>query len=480
MNATGNGQYHLDVAMLANVPAELTARPQWVTWRYETREGKPTKVPYRADGGGHASHGNAATWATFDDAIAAYRRNPVRFNGVGYVFSADDEFCGVDFDHALDAAGDLMPWAKELFDQIGGADTYAEVSPSGEGLKLITRGKLPGGGKRRGGFGDGGGVEVYDRLRYFTITGRRFPECDGAIGYADEGLAELYATLSEPKPAPEPAPAPPPPPTDPVPDLGEPDGAEAEDDDDDEKPEPLTDEQLIDRAKRAKNGAKFGRLYGGDASDHGGDESAADQSLANHLLWWCDGDQARADRMFRASGLMREKWDRVHNGDGRTYGRMTLDKAAASFRGPGYVPKPKKKATDGVTAGGVVDDEGLVPLGQRDPDTGRLVLSPKRALPTALAAVGEFYTHGGLPTLVSYAGSFCAWAGNRYATQEDGAIRQRLAPWLHDAVRYHVNPRTEETRLVAFDSNPGTVTAVLDTLRAHVHLPASVTPPRRG
>jgi len=69
------------------------------------------------------------------------------------------------------------------------------------------------------------------------------------------------------------------------------------------------------------------------------------------------------------------------------------------------------------------------------------------------------------------------WRDNRYVEVEDETLRQRLQPWLHDALRYVFNKGTGEVELTDFESNPGTVKAALDTLRAYVHLPASVSPP---
>lgn len=34
-----------------NTPEELKSLPQWVVWKLETRDGKPTKVPRRRDAG---------------------------------------------------------------------------------------------------------------------------------------------------------------------------------------------------------------------------------------------------------------------------------------------------------------------------------------------------------------------------------------------------------------------------------------------
>ena len=121
--------------------------------------------------------------------------------------------------------------------------------------------------------------------------------------------------------------------------------------------------------------------------------------------------------------------------------------------------------------------EDLVPLGHRDPDTGRLVLSPRRTLPTAEAFVQEFYTHPDGRTLHCYAGMPMIWRENRYVGIEEGTLKSRLQPWLHDALRYTRNRRTGDYELVPFESNPTTVKAALDSLKTHVHLPVTMTPP---
>ena len=92
----------------------------------------------------------------------------------------------------------------------------------------------------------------------------------------------------------------------------------------------VSDDDLIARMRAAKNGPKFIALFErGDSSDYDGDASAADMALSNILVWWCDGDTTRADRLFRRSALMRPKWDERHYSDGRTYGAVTLERAAA-------------------------------------------------------------------------------------------------------------------------------------------------------
>lgn len=143
-----------------NIPAELKARPQWVVWRYEQRDGKATKVPYRATRTDvRADATDLMTWGTFGKALAAYERGNA--DGVGFVFSSGDPYAGVDLDGCHDPeTGEIESWAEKMVAALGG---YAEVSPSGKGVHVIVRGKAP--NRRRG------PVEMYSSERFFTLTG---------------------------------------------------------------------------------------------------------------------------------------------------------------------------------------------------------------------------------------------------------------------------------------------------------------------
>ena len=121
-----------------------------------------------------------------------------------------------------------------------------------------------------------------------------------------------------------------------------------------------------------------------------------------------------------------------------------------------------------------VDDEGLVPLGRRDPRSGRLVLSPRRTMPTAEAYAREFHDHPERPTILTYADLVMNWEGNRYVAIENAAVKHQLQPWLHEARRYI---KLEDFELVPFESNPGTVKAALESIQQLTHLDATVTPP---
>lgn len=118
----------------------------------------------------------------------------------------------------------------------------------------------------------------------------------------------------------------------------------------------LSDQELIDKAHQAANSGKFAKLWQGDITDYGDDDSRADLALCGLLAFWTGGDAARIDHLFRQSGLYRErKWNGQHRGDGATYGQMTVEKALSGKTGF-YTPsqarrdpepeKQKQQATD--------------------------------------------------------------------------------------------------------------------------------------
>jgi len=91
-------------------------------------------------------------------------------------------------------------------------------------------------------------------------------------------------------------------------------------------PADLSDDELLERATSAANGEKFRRLWNGDIGGYDS-HSEADMALCTLLAFWTGGDCGRMDRLFRESGLIREKWDELHYGDGRTYGEGTVERA---------------------------------------------------------------------------------------------------------------------------------------------------------
>jgi putative DNA primase/helicase len=154
-----------------NIPDELKALDQWVLWRSEkkNKKGELTKVPYQPNGR-RASSTNPRTWSSFKDVMAAYLT--WRFDGIGFVFTEQDDFIGVDLDHVLStdrAVKKSEPWALDVLEQLQGS--YTEVSPSGDGLHIMVRGRLPEPGGNDGKPGADPHLEIYQSGRYFTFTG---------------------------------------------------------------------------------------------------------------------------------------------------------------------------------------------------------------------------------------------------------------------------------------------------------------------
>ena len=267
-----------------NIPPELQEFDQWAAWRWEKREGKWTKPPISPSTGGYARNNDPNTWGSFEAALWRMRRD--RLPGIGFVFHPDDLFAGIDLDDCMDPeTGKVEGWARSI---IGALDSYAEVSPSGTGVKVFVRGKLPPGRRRRG------NVEMYDTGRFFTTTGSRLAGAPSNIRDRQEELAALHRRI-----------------------FGEPSTCSVGDRRNvgESAAFALSDAELIDRAKRAANGEKFARLWAGDTSDYanGGNEgrSEADLALCSLLAFWAGPSEARVDELFRQSGLMRQKWERA-------------------------------------------------------------------------------------------------------------------------------------------------------------------------
>jgi primase-polymerase (primpol)-like protein len=201
-----------------------------------------------------------------------------RSDGIGFVFTADDPFVGVDLDDCRDPdTKEIEAWADEIVAELS---SYTEVSPSGTGFKVFLRGRLPGGGNRKD------KVELYDRGRYFAVTGHQEAgTVESSPQERQVELNELHARLFD------------------KPDSGtqipSPASSGAAD---------LSDDEIIRRAKGAANGAKFDALWAGDISAYPS-QSEADLALLSLLAFWTGPDPDRMDRLFRQSGLHRPKWE---------------------------------------------------------------------------------------------------------------------------------------------------------------------------
>jgi hypothetical protein len=251
---------------------------QWLVWRSEERDGKPTKIPYSPITGQRASSRTPETWTGYEEAVRACKEEG--YGGIGFVFTSEDDLCGVDLDGCLDpVTGEIEPWAWTIIEKL---DSYTEISPSGTGVHILVRGELPAGRNRKGRF------EAYDRGRYFTVTGKHLAGTSQTIERRQEELGVVVRRV-----------------------FGEDSAnghtksvAAAETVDNG-----LSNDEIIQKALAASNRARFSRLWNGDTDEYGS-HSEADLALCGMLAFWTGGDAARIDTLFRQSGLYREKWDR--------------------------------------------------------------------------------------------------------------------------------------------------------------------------
>ncbi len=279
--------------MYESIPQELRDRKQWVSARIvpsTTRPGKTDKYPIDPATGRMAESDNPATWGSFNDAVRRKERDGL--DAIGFMFSADDPYTGIDIDDVIDADGNIDQFALDCLYRL---QTYAERSQSKRGVHAIARASLPPGG-RKSKHG-----EMYDAGRFFVFTG------DVLDGYteihdAQEDVNLVHAWMFPAKQLP-----------------AEPVRQHA-------RVLDLADGDLIAKAQAAHNGAKFTALWNGNTGGYPS-HSEADFALCTLLGFWAGGDNNRVDALFRQSGLYREKWDKSHYADGSTYGQVTLANA---------------------------------------------------------------------------------------------------------------------------------------------------------
>ena len=169
-------------------PSELQKYVQWVLWRLESRnKDKQTKVPYSIRGT-NASSTNKHTWASFEavcEALEATRGRDSGYSGIGFVLTREDPFVGVDLDHCI-KNGTIEEWAQAIVDKL---NSYTEITPSGEGLRIFIKGELPPQGRKRGNF------EVYAHSRFLTITGNHLEGTPLEIFERQEEILEVHTAV---------------------------------------------------------------------------------------------------------------------------------------------------------------------------------------------------------------------------------------------------------------------------------------------
>ncbi|GEM_PF-3421269 len=276
--------------IVEGIPEELRSLRQWVVWRYEWRlnrdgSGNWTKVLYNpARKESRADSTEPSTWGSFEDALSRYRREPDKWAGIGFVFA--NGYGGIDLDDCRDPlTGKIEAWAIEVIRQIA---SYTEISPSGKGLHVFTKAMLPGEGINRRNW-HGRKIEIYDRGRYFTVTGNRL---DGSTESVKERQAEVIALYERVRKETGAGPK-----KEKAPKAGRAASTHHR--------TTIDDDELI-RSMLAL--PKFEDLFTGGAHSYGSD-SEADFALVSILCAATDDDEQIA-RIWRMSGLDREKLNR--------------------------------------------------------------------------------------------------------------------------------------------------------------------------
>lgn len=301
---------------IKNIPAKLKSDCRFCVWKFEKRSGQKTKMPYNPANGDRARINDLRTFADFKTTLMAYAMGG--YDGIG--IAVGNGIGAFDIDHCIREDGTLNDTAATVLSIFPTA--YVEKSPSGKGLRgffcvpedfvydktvyyINNRSK---------------GLEVYmpgATNRFVTVTGDVYRT--GEIPNDETAMTTLLDSLMK--------------------------RSKQVQNTQLRHHSYLDDDAVIAHAEEAGNSDKFKRLFAGDWEDLYDSQSDADMALLSILAFWCGCDEEQMDRIFRTSGLMRDKWDRQQAGT--TYGaisiRNTVNTCAAV-----YVP---------VNAQDIVDEE---------------------------------------------------------------------------------------------------------------------------
>ena len=275
--------------MYENIPQELKEVNNWVCWN-------PEKIPINPKTGQYAKSTDSGTWGSYKEAIRLSKHHEDL--GIGFMIG-DTDYIAIDLD---DVEEDLMGYIDGgieniVYEFIDNLKSYAEISPSGKGIHIWTKGTINLDGNRKD------KVEMYDKNspRYLTFTGNIIGPYKN-INKNDEVLKELHKKyIAKPQMV--------------VSEYTELD---------------LNEEEIIERIRNSKQGSLFDELYNGNWEENYTSQSEADLALCNILAFWTQKDYFKMDNIFRSSGLMREKWNEKRKD--KTYGNIILSKSIQDTR----------------------------------------------------------------------------------------------------------------------------------------------------
>ena len=298
---------------------ELRGLKQWVMYAplWDDKREKIKKQPKNPFTGNNAMTNEPSTWGTYDEAYqAGLRFGFVDARGraqVGFVFAGG--YGGIDLDHVINKnTGEIEEWALEVVKLM---DSYTEYSPSGEGLHILFKLQDVEAlarelfGATQGKNNQAQGIELYLGGRFFTFTGNVYGE-EKPIQERTQQVREVHAKYFTEKAKES---------------VKESVFHSSTGGIRNWVYRPVTTKDIWEIMFSGKNEAKIQKLYQGDTSDYGGDNSRADMALCQYLAYYTHDNPSQMDAMFRESGLYREKWDEKHYSNGETYGQHIINEA---------------------------------------------------------------------------------------------------------------------------------------------------------
>ncbi len=278
---------------IKNIPGKLKTTCSFCVWKFEKRNGQKTKMPFNPATGERARINDLRTFSDFKNTLVTYAMGG--YDGIG--IAVGNGIGAFDIDHCIREDGTLNDTADTVLSIFPTA--YVEKSPSGKGLRgffcvpedyvydktvyyINNRSK---------------GLEVYmpgATNRFVTVTGDVYRT--GEIPNDETAMTTLLDTLMKRNKQVQQTHF--------------------------QHHSYLDDEAVIAHANEASNSEKFKKLFAGDWEDLYGSQSDADMALLSILAFWCGCDEEQMDRIFRTSGLMRDKWDRKQAGS--TYGAISI------------------------------------------------------------------------------------------------------------------------------------------------------------
>ena len=257
-----------------NIPKTLKQHNQFLNFKIETKEnGKPGKPPVN-EKGYNINYKDPENWMTFEGAVANYNECE-KIDGISFVLSKEDDLVGIDLDDCVNN-GSIEDWANDWVQTL---DSYTEISPSEKGLRIFVKGEITSNKNK-------GNIEVYGSNKPLTLTGNHLGSTPIEINVNQEGLDKIMEHFNSSEQH----------------QLQQPQAIITNN---------LSDELIIEKAKNnSTTGAEFTRLLEQGIND-GEDHSELDYWFCKTLAFWSGKNEETIDRIFRTSGLYREKWEIV-------------------------------------------------------------------------------------------------------------------------------------------------------------------------